>query len=152
MFGIFIQRRDCSTCITQISLVRILSSELTWGFRYTHKIAKHYNAIPQNASWIKDGFYYVIRPRSLHHIGHFSECLNHLLLKFRFPSIYPPLTDLYIPEFKSGEYEWSKTYMHLVLDLFPNGYAPKLHLYDSINISELTCFKSAVFSYFFEFM
>ena len=42
--------------------------------------------------------------------------------------------------------------MHLVLDLFPNGYAPKLHLYDSINISELTCFKSAVFSYFFEFM
>ena len=89
----------------------------------------------------------MIRPLCPRHIGHFAECLNQLLLKFRFPSVYPPLTDLYIPEFKPQEYEWSKTYMKIVLHLFPKGFVPTLHLYNSIQINDITCFKSAVYLY-----
>ena len=96
-------------------------------------------------SWIYNGSYYVIRAHQLRHIGHFSEFVNHLLLKLRFPSLYPVLTDLYIPEFKPDEYEWSKTYLKLTLALFPNDFKPKIHLYNSISIDPIKCFKSAVF-------
>ena len=100
-------------------------------------------------SWINNGYYYIIRAHQLRHIGHFSECVNQLLLKLRYPSVYPPLTDLYIPEFKPNEYEWSKTYLKLVINLFPEEYRPNLHLYQSINISPMTCFTSAVYNSYY---
>ncbi len=125
----------------------ILSVYLLIAFRFNHKIKQHISVLPKNASWITNGTYYVIRAHQLRHIGHFSECVNHLLLKLRFPSSYPLLTDLYIPEFKPNEYEWSKTYLNLTLALFPNDFKPKIHLYNSINIDPMKCFKYAVIYY-----
>lgn len=114
------------------------------AFRFNYRINQYLETIPENVSWINKGYYYIIRPHQLRHIGHFSECVNQLLLKLRFPFAYPPLTDLYLPEFKPNEYEWSKTYLSLVLSLFPEEYKPNLHLYQSITISPMTCFTSAV--------
>lgn len=114
------------------------------AFHFCHKIKQNFSVLPSNASWINNGSYYVIRAHQLRHIGHFSECLNHLLLKLRFPSLYPVLTDLYIPEFKQNEYEWSKTYLKLTLALFPKEFKPNIHLYNSIKIDSIMCFKNAV--------
>lgn len=95
--------------------------------------------------WINDGNYYVSQPLVMHHIGHFAESVNQLLLKLRYPSFYPPLATLYIPQFGNNEYEWSKIYLHALLGLFPDRYKPILKLHNSIPISTLTCFRTAVF-------
>lgn len=84
------------------------------------------------------------RPVNYHHIGHFSESLNHLLLKLRFPQFYPIITDLYLPEYSTKVYEWSKVYLSLLLSLFPNDLSPQIHLGNSISIKSMTCFKSIV--------
>lgn len=67
-----------------------------------------------------------------------------MLLKLRFPNEYPPLTDIYIPRFKSNEFEWSKTFLTLLINLFPKNQTPALHLGNSIQLTGTTCFKSAV--------
>ena len=95
--------------------------------------------------WINDGNYYVSQPLVMHHIGHFAESVNQLLLKLRYPSFYPPFTTLYIPQFENSEYEWSKIYLEVLLNLYPDRYKPILKLHNSIPITTLTCFRTAVF-------
>lgn len=114
------------------------------GFRYSHKIQSVNTRLPTEASWIENGSYYVFQPYKMRHIGHFAESINHILLKLRYPSFYPPFTDLYIPKFSEKEYEWSKTYLQLVLSLFPENLKPAVHLASSIPISPTVCFRSAV--------
>ena len=114
------------------------------GFRYSHKLQIVHSALPKRAKWIENGYYYVFKPCQLRHIGHFAESLNHALLKLRYPSFYPPLTDIYIPQFTENDFEWSKTYLQLVLSLFPEDFKPAVHIANSIRLSRATCFRSAV--------
>ena len=114
------------------------------GFRWTHHLHSVNMKLPTNVKWIENGYYYVFKPCQLRHIGHFAESLNHALLKLRYPSFYPPLTDIYIPQFTENDFEWSKTYLQLVLSLFPEDFKPAVHIANSIPLSRATCFRSAV--------
>ena len=129
--------------IIQMKKVRVNSGFANIGFKFTHRIRIIHKPIPSNVIW-KNGFYYVAHPAFDRHVGHFSEGVNPLLLKLRFPEVLPPMTDLYIPRFKNNEFEWSKTYLKLLLSLFPKNQAPVLHLGDEIPRKKLTCFRSAV--------
>ena len=80
----------------------------------------------------------------MNHIGHFIESVNQLLLKLRYPSGYPPLTDLYIPQYVPNEDSWLKQYLNLLVDLFPKNFTPALHLAYSFNLFSELCFRSAV--------
>ena len=114
------------------------------GFRWTHVLRSVNTKLPKNVNWIENGCYFVFQPCATHHIGHFVESINHALLKLRYPSFYPPLTDLYIPKFFSDEFEWSKSYLQLVLSLFPDNLKPALHLGSSFSAYPAVCFRSAV--------
>lgn len=114
------------------------------GFLFTHKINILNTSLPNNCVF-NSGFYYVCHPAYDRHIGHFSEAVNPLLLKFRFPKLFPPMTHLFIPRFKvKREYEWSTTYLKLLLSLFPKNQTPILHLGDSILAKQNNCFRLAV--------
>ena len=81
----------------------------------------------------------MFQPCATRHIGHFVESINHALLKLRYSSFYPPFTDLYIPSFSIDEFEWSKSYMQLVLRLFPDNLKPAVHLGGSIPTYSAVC-------------
>ena len=116
------------------------------AFKWSHNIKVVKGRVPDDAKWIQDGVFFVAKPYVNLHIGHFVESVNQVLLKLRYPVIYPPFTDLYLPFFENTEFEWSKTYLQLLLSLFPNELKPSLHLANSIPLNHLTCFRSAVFS------
>ena len=90
--------------------------------------------------WIEDGVYFVSQPRRSNHIGHFSEAVNPILLKFRYPLFYLPCTDWYIPQFGKNEFEWTSTYLKLLYGLFKNNHKPTLRLINNITLDSLTCF------------
>ena len=114
------------------------------GFRWTHNLHSVNMQLPTNVKWIESGYYFVFQPCATRHIGHFVESINHALLKLRYPSFYPPFTDLYIPSFFIDEFEWSKSYLQLVLSLFPDSLKPAVHLGGSIPTYSVACFRSAV--------
>ena len=78
------------------------------------------------------------------HIGHFAEAVNQALLKLRYPAFYPEVTDWYFPLFKSQEFDWSKTYLRLLLELFPEELRPKLHFAEAFKLKPSLCFRSVV--------
>ena len=114
------------------------------GFRWTHHIVSFKRQIPTEVKWIENGSYYVSYPFLVRHIGHFAESVNQVLLKLRYPSFYPPFTDFYLPRFARNEFEWSVTYLKLMLQLFPSNFTPTLHIAGSIPLNIDTCFRSAV--------
>ena len=114
------------------------------AFLYSHNIKVVNKKIPSDADWISSKHFFVSHPFRSRHIGHFTESVNHALLKLRYPLQYYPFTDLYFPEYPLEKHEWAKMYLKLLLDLFPEQYRPKVHLPGSLNIKKLTCFKSAV--------
>lgn len=115
------------------------------AFKWSHNIKVIKGKVPDDVNWIENGVFFVAKPLVNRHIGHFIESVNQVLLKLRYPFVYPPFTDLYLPFFENTEFEWSKTYLQALLSLFPNDQKPSLHLADSIPLSKLTCFRSAVF-------
>lgn len=115
------------------------------GFCLTHRIRIVNNPIPEDATWNNNDFLYVSRPSYNHHIGHFAEAINPLIFALRFPSIYPLMTDYLITNYDpDDEYDWDKTFLDLMISLFPNNMQPKLHFTKKINITHLTCFRHAV--------
>ena len=111
---------------------------------FTHRINLIHIPIPKNVQW-RFGLFYVSHPAYKKHIGHFAEAISPLLLKLRFPKEFPPMTDFYIPRFENDEFEWSKTYLKLLLNLFPKNLTPALYLSKDIKINQTICFRSAVF-------
>ena len=100
--------------------------------------------VPQNVRWINDGLFFVSQPRRNNHLGHFIEGINQALLKLRFPSKYPKFTDWYITKFGNNEFEWTKIFLQLLYNLFPDDSKPVLHLANSIPLKQETCFRSVV--------
>lgn len=143
--GKFIFRQEQWTSIiltTKVSKSTVRNDST--GFRWTHNLHSVNMKLPTNVKWIENGYYFVFQPCATRHIGHFVESINHALLKLRYPSFYPPFTDLYIPSFFIDEFEWSKSYLQLVLSLFPDSLKPAVHLGGSIPTYSTTCFRSAV--------
>ena len=103
-----------------------------------------YNTVPTDANWLEDGHFYVSQPFLMRHIGHFAESVNQALLKLRYPEFYPEFTDWYLPLFTVNEFDWSKTYLQLLLELFPKELMPKTHFADAYNLKYETCFRSVV--------
>lgn len=144
MEGIYKERQCVVALSSQIQYEIHPQLDLRLGFRWTHSISSSHSKVPVDAHWIEDGYYYVSYPYRARHIGHFAESVNQLLLKLRYPSLYPPITDLYLPRFSSHEFEWSSTYLNLLFLLFPSGFTPKLHIANTISIDKGACFRSAV--------
>ena len=143
--GMLISNRDIFNIIiltTKVSKSTVRNDST--GFRWTHNLHSVNMKLPTNVKWIENGYYFVFQPCATRHIGHFVESINHALLKLRYPSFYPPFTDLYIPSFFIDEFEWSKSYLQLVLSLFPDSLKPAVHLGGSIPTYSTTCFRSAV--------
>lgn len=84
------------------------------------------------------------QPYLSRHIGHFAESVNQALLKLRYPEFYPEVTDWYFPRFKDDEFAWSKTYLQLLLELFPREVRPKVHFGDAFKLKPELCFRSVV--------
>lgn len=142
--GMLISNRDIFNIIILTTKVSKLATRAeSIGFRWTHKLHMFKKQLPEKANWVEDGYYFVVQPCTMRHIGHFAEAINHLLIKLRYPSFYPPFTDMYIPMFVN-ELEWSETYMKLLLSLFPENLKPAVHLGYSISTSPIACFRSAV--------
>lgn len=94
--------------------------------------------------WINTKQFFVSQPYVSRHLGHFTESVNHALLKLRFPSAYLPLTDLFFPTFPVDKVKWTNAYLKLLLSLYPDNMRPLVHLPGSIPIDTLTCFRTAV--------
>ena len=94
------------------------------GFVTTHSVNIVNKRIPQNVQWIDSGVYFVSQPRRNNHLGHFIEGINQALLVLRFPSLYPKFTNWYIPKFGYKEFEWTKIYLRLLHNLFPDDFKP----------------------------
>lgn len=97
----------------------------------------------------------VFQPFLSRHITHFAECVNHLLNKLGNRTSYSPVSlalvdkqapHVYLPLLhEEREFEWTKTYVSLLLSLFPETHRPKLHFSRKTETSpELECFKSVV--------
>ena len=123
-------------------VVIICQLAFRWGYKFQTVLKK----IPSRVVWIDNGSYFVSQPFINRHIGHFAESVNQLVMKLRNPSMYPPLTDWYLPNFRKSEFEWSKVYMRLLISLFPVENRPKMHWHDDIEKKSLVCFRSAVFA------
>lgn len=102
------------------------------------------STIPRNALWINNGSFFASQPLNSHHLAHFIESVNQALLKLRYPTAYPVFTDWYIPKFGDKEFNWTMTYLHILLGLYNKKYRPGLHLFKSYPISPITCFRSIV--------
>ena len=124
----------------QGSVVIVYQIVFRWGYKLRTVLQK----VPSKALWIEDGNYFVSQPFVNRHIGHFAESVNQLIVKLRNPSMYPPLTDWYLPNFKKSEFEWSKVYLRLLAKLFPVENRPKMHLHNDIERRALVCFRSVV--------
>ena len=124
----------------QGSVVIVYQIVFRWGYKLRTVLQK----VPSRALWIEDGNYFVSQPFVNRHIGHFAESVNQLIMKLRNPSMYPPLTDWYLPNFRKSEFEWSKVYLRLLIDLLPVENRPKMHLHNDIKRRSLVCFRSVV--------
>lgn len=79
------------------------------------------------------------------HIYHFSESVNQLLLKLLDRSLYPTIHELYLPRFHADkEFGWSKTYLNLLRELYPDEHRFSLRFYDKSLRDEYECFRSCV--------
>ena len=131
---------DCH--FVHINLPVILHSfchdlDFRWGWNY--KVMK--GAIPSTATWVNDSAVFIGSPFITRHVTHFAESVNQLLVKLRNPSLYPPVAAVYLPKFDSRhEYEWSSSYIKLLLSVFPH----PIRLITK-NQHPLLCFKWAVF-------
>lgn len=135
---------ECSIFIIPALIVFFLKLLMLLAFKWSHKFKIVKGKVPTSVNWIQQGVFFVSKPLVTRHIAHFTESVNQALLKLRYPSFYPPFTDLYIPSFEQSDFEWSKTYLKILLSLFPNDLRPALHLANSIRLNGLTCFRSAV--------
>ena len=102
---------------------------------------------PNDYPLVQEKGVYIFEPYLPKHITHFIENVNHLLNKLGDRSLYPYLSTVYLPWFnETSEYEWSKTYINLLVSLFPADHRPKL-IFKNRNKYDypiLQCFSNAV--------
>lgn len=91
----------------------------------------------------KEGIF-ISQPYITNHIYHFSESVNQLLLKLLDRSLYPKISELYLPNFRyDREYGWSKTYLNLLRELYPETDRFSLRYYSEFK-EDYECFRSCV--------
>lgn len=92
--------------------------------------------------WINDTSVFIGSPFLTRHITHFAESVNQLLIKLRYPSLYPSLGAIFLPKFDPNQdFEWSYSYVKLLLSIFPH----PVRFITKDKVNEIICFKSAVF-------
>ncbi len=127
--------RQCDGLLFESSL------DFRWGWKYSW----NHRSVPSTVSWRSEEGIFISQQFLPHHIYHFSESVNQLLLKFVNRSQYPVLTHLYLPRFDNQtEFVWSKTYLELLIKIFPPAARPSLLFSSPTNQYGLECFRSAV--------
>ena len=112
--------------------------DFRWGWNY--KVVK--GSIPSTATWVNESSVFIGSPFITHHITHFSESVNQLLIKLRYPSLYPPVAAVFLPKFDLlHEFEWSLSYVKLLMSVFPH----PIRFLTKDREHDMLCFKSAVF-------
>ena len=59
------------------------------AFKWSHSIKVIKGKVPDDVNWIENGVFFVAKPLVNRHIGHFIESVNQVLLKLRYPFVYP---------------------------------------------------------------
>lgn len=115
--------------------------DFRWGWKYEWERS----IVPKEMKWNEKEGIFISQPFVTNHIYHFSESVNQLLLKLLDRSMYPHINELYLPNFrKENEFEWSKTYLKLLIELYPEESRFSVRFHDNMNRNEYECFRSCV--------
>lgn len=112
------------------------SVDFHWGWNFSPQSPPR-----PSLSWEQDEGVFISHSFASRHISHFAESVNQLLVKFRNVSSMPAFKTLYLSNYDPrSEFEWSNTYLRLLLRLFPPSQRPNVHYYSFYG----HCYKSAV--------